>query len=77
MINEERAFAPHCDASILHGPGKCEYCAEYSDWQSLRELWQINFTGEYDPAKAPCPSTYFREPGMRLGNRAKGYKHDL
>ena len=22
--------------------------------------WRINFTGENDPKKAPCPSTYFR-----------------
>lgn len=63
---------PHCDQTILHAPGTCEVCDRYPDWQKLRAYWQINFTGEYDTDKAPCPSVYFREVGVRdrwPGNR--------
>lgn len=56
---------PHCDPSILHPKGVCEVCDLYPNWQALRELWQMNCTGEYDTAKAPCPSVYFREVGVR------------
>lgn len=42
---EERAFAPHCDGRILHAPGECWSCDLYPDWQKLRELWGIAFTG--------------------------------
>ena len=56
---------PHCDQAILHAPGVCRICDLYPNWQHLRELWRINFTGEYDVAKAPCPSVYFREVGVR------------
>ena len=55
----ERAFAPHCDSSILHAPGACEYCDHYPDWQQMRVTQCINFSGEHDPEKAPCPSTEF------------------
>lgn len=51
---------PHCDQSVLHSPGECSYCDECSDWQKLRELWKINFTGHSDPDKAPCPSERLR-----------------
>jgi hypothetical protein len=73
-MSEERCFAPHCDQSILHAPGACQHCDKYPDWQELRKLWRINFTDEYDLDKAPCPSTYFREIGVRdrwFGNRAQ------
>lgn len=51
----------HCDSSILHAPGECEYCDTYGkSWQEYRELARINFTGHEDKDKAPCPSTYFR-----------------
>lgn len=56
---------PHCDMSILHAPGVCQVCDMYPNWQRLRETWRINFTGEYDTEKAPCPSVYFREIGDR------------
>lgn len=69
--------APHCDPSILHGPDSgCTFCNECPDWQALREMWQINFTGEYDTDKAPCPSVYFRSVSDRdawPGNRPEGY----
>lgn len=51
---------PHCDANVLHAPGKCEYCDAHPDWQELRTLWGINFTGETDPMKHPCPSLRYR-----------------
>lgn len=69
-----RAFAPHCDQSILHAPGKCQYCDEYPDWQEMREVQRINFTGENDADKAPCPSEAFRPAEVRDrwgGNVAK------
>lgn len=51
----------HCDPSILHAPGECEFCDKYGKpWQEYRELARINFTGHTDDDKAPCPSTHFR-----------------
>jgi hypothetical protein len=51
---------PHCDELVLHREGSCEYCDAYPEWQELRALWGINFTGESDPNKIPCPSTHRR-----------------
>lgn len=51
---------PHCDALVLHRKGECEYCDAHPEWQALREVWSINFTGENDPDKAPCPSARYR-----------------
>lgn len=47
---------PHCDQGVLHAPKECEFCDEHPEWQALREAWRINFTGQKDPEKAPCPS---------------------
>lgn len=58
----ERAYAPHCDQSVLHQPGECEYCDHYSDWQEMRLIQRINYTGHFDRDKAPCPSHFFRDP---------------
>lgn len=71
--------APHCDPSILHAPGECQFCDLYPHWQALRELWCMNFTGQYDNDKAPCPSVYFREVGARdrwPGNTPEGWNRD-
>jgi hypothetical protein len=60
------AAMPHCDSSILHAPGECEYCDGYPEWQVYRKLARIAFTGQ--PLKegfAPCPSTWFRTPELR------------
>ena len=38
--------APHCDPRVLHEPGKCMHCDNFPSWQELRQLWNINFTGE-------------------------------
>jgi hypothetical protein len=51
---------PHCDPLILHKPGICGACDGHADWQALRIAWEINFTGEEDPQKAPCPSAKYR-----------------
>lgn len=73
----ERAYAPHCDSSILHAPGVCEYCDHYPDWQELRKLWRIAFTGEpSDEHTAPDPSSHFRPVAVSHqwpGNTPEGY----
>jgi hypothetical protein len=61
---------PHCDPRVLHAPNECEYCDAHEDWQTLREMWGINFTGhnkietEYGTPYLPCPS----EAARPLGN---------
>lgn len=62
---KDRAFAPHCDQSVLHAPGTCEACDHYPDWQAYRQVALINFSNEDDPTKAPCPSTAFRPAEVR------------
>lgn len=67
---------PHCDGAILHAPGACDFCDRHPDWQELRKVWRINFTGRSEANKAPCPSTYTRTDEQRdawPGNRARGY----
>lgn len=62
---------PHCDQNVLHSPKwGCRYCNEHPDWQELREAWGINFTGEYDPNKLPCPSLRFRSEDRVHGEGA-------
>lgn len=56
----QRAYAPHCDQRVLHAPGECAYCDGYDDWQRLREMWGINFTGHDDERKLLCPSELAR-----------------
>lgn len=58
--NGDRAYAPHCDPSVLHAPGECEYCDHYEDWQNYRITARINFSGHSNPDLAPCPSVAFR-----------------
>lgn len=69
VLEEGRAFAPHCDARILHKSGECWACDLYPDWQKLRELWGINFTGHSVPGFLPCPADYHRPPGSRSDHR--------
>ena len=65
-VMAQRAYAPHCDPSILHSPGSCEACDHYPDWQEHRKVAMIAFSDEKDlEGKAPCPSTYFRDPEVR------------
>ena len=64
---------PHCDQRVLHAPGECEYCDRLPDWQALREVWGIAFTGhEPQDGQIWCPSelqrtveTINRWPGNR------------
>lgn len=59
---------PHCDAKILHAPGECEFCDRHPDWQALREVWDINFTGHHDSGKTKCPSARYRnDDGLGWG----------
>jgi len=53
---------PHGDRRILHAPGECRYCDKFEDWQALRQLWGIAFTG-YTPegTELPCPADHARE----------------
>jgi hypothetical protein len=75
VFKKERAYAPHCDASILHSPGACEHCDKYSDWQEYRKLARISFSDDEPTLEnAPCPSDWFRSASIRDlwgGNQAK------
>lgn len=64
---------PHCDPNILHRPGACEFCDMHPEWQELREVWGINFSGEEDKTKSPCPSERHRPAHIShrwIGNQA-------
>lgn len=66
---------PHCDQRILHAPGECEHCDERPEWQALRQLWGIAFTG-YEPGgnELPDPATNIRDFDVLNawgGNKAK------
>jgi hypothetical protein len=65
---------PHCDPRILHAPGECKHCDELPEWQHLRVMWGIAFTG-YTPegTELPCPADYARGDTHKLwsGNQAK------
>lgn len=70
----ERAAHPHCDDLVLHRDGTCRYCDMYPERQEQRRAEAVNFTGESDPDKQPCPST-LRRPFEVIdkwpGNKAK------
>lgn len=51
---------PHCDASVLHAPGECEYCDRHQEWQELRKAWGIAFTGRPEEGKLPDPASLKR-----------------
>lgn len=57
---KHRAAFPHCDQRVLHAPGECEFCDQYSDWQALRSAWGICFTGKPESGKLPCPAEMAR-----------------
>jgi hypothetical protein len=56
---------PHCDQSVLHAPGECQFCDMHSDWQEYRIVARINFTGQSIEDCAPCPSEFFRSGEVR------------
>lgn len=42
-----RLGLPHrADRTALHAPGRCPACDEHPDWQALRILWGVPFTGD-------------------------------
>lgn len=47
---------PHCDPDVLHSPNLCKYCDLHPELQKHRLNNYINFTGEDDKTKYPCPS---------------------
>lgn len=65
---------PHCDARVLHAPGECKFCDLNPNWQYLRQVWGIAFTG-YQPEEKelPCPADYARGDSHKLwsGNTAR------
>ena len=70
---------PHCDARILHAPDSCHHCNLYPELQQYRIAAEINFTGESDLNKAPCPSLWTRTAEQRdlwPGNRAEKTKYN-
>lgn len=76
--DEERAAFPHCDTRVLHAPDECEYCDMYPDWQKLRRMWGIAFTG-HQPREEnihglirkelPCPADFNRPPDSPSDHR--------
>jgi hypothetical protein len=67
----ERAAFPHCDQRILHAPeDECKYCNEYADWQELRRMWGIAFTGHTPLSdQLPCPADANRPPDSPADHR--------
>lgn len=64
---------PHCDPRVLHAPeDNCEFCNRHPEWQELRKVWGIAFTGHSYDSKGnpyldeqggvilPCPAQYNR-----------------
>lgn len=83
--SEPRAFAPHCDQRILHAPDECWACDLYPNWQKLRQLWGIAFTGHqpktetigeegysFTVRELPCPADYNRPPDSDSDHRQWG-----
>jgi hypothetical protein len=68
-MNLPELTPPHCDQAVLHAPGECRFCDDCPEWQALRVLWGIAFTGHVPQElnvpkyrQLPCPSD-FRRPG--------------
>jgi hypothetical protein len=61
---DDLGTVPHCDQDVLHAPGECEHCDTHPDWQALRDLWGIAYTG-HEPInrQLPCPSDHRRGTG--------------
>ncbi len=82
VMNESEAFElihqghqfPHCDPRILHAPGKCQFCDKEPEWQAMRIILNINFTGEHDGDKIVDPATHARSYDLLnawSGNKAR------
>lgn len=56
-----KSIRPHCDQWVTHAPNACSICDEYAkEEQQYRIDNNINFTGEHDPTKKPCPAEVLR-----------------
>ena len=85
-MNVDDLQPPHCDQDILHEPGSCRFCDEKPEWQALRQLWGICFTGQepeivthgnHHYQMIACPSDIRRLGGVAdrwPGNKA--HPHD-
>lgn len=62
---------PHCDAKVLHAPGECQFCDNHPDWQRLREVWGICFTG-YKPENKELPDPASNTRGLETVNKWYG-----
>jgi hypothetical protein len=67
-----RAAFPHCDQRILHQPGECSYCDQYAEWQELRTMWGIAFTGHPETGVIPDPADTARPPDSPSDHRQWG-----
>ncbi len=57
ILTKEHLRFVHCDPRVLHAPSTCQTCDKYGGYQQeLRKQWNMNFTGETDPTKTPCPA---------------------
>jgi hypothetical protein len=72
---ELRVQFPHCDPRILHAPSECEFCDLHPEWQYLRQIWGIAFTGwEPEYKELPDPATHargYQNANAWSGNKAK------
>ncbi len=70
---------PHCDQAVLHAPGECVYCDKHPEWQDVRLMWGIAFTGHEPVAdEVACPSDMRRGVGGAHdwdGNRPAAVSH--
>jgi hypothetical protein len=80
VISTNGVTFPHCDIRILHSPGECEHCDNHKDWQMLRQVWGIAFTGwTPDEKELPCPADHARGDVHTLwrGNQARKKGYDI
>lgn len=59
-----RGKAPHPDPTVLHPPGVCEACDHRAEWQTLREIWGLPFTGQLTPATPEVATRFNRDVGV-------------
>lgn len=45
LVTNGRFMFPHEDAKILHAPGRCEQCDQFTYLQQVRAAWEISSTG--------------------------------
>lgn len=60
VADPEIPWGPHCDPNIVHAPSVCAFCDECLEAQVYRIHHGINFTGQYEPNRAPCPAEQLR-----------------